>query len=217
MTGNYYILSIIATANLPLNLQPIPANDPQAQERRQNTKHQRHNPPSLKPIRQPPRIRIFAAQIRQIHRIPRRIALRRHIRISAALQMVLRNFTCELGLDVEWGLDDSGNEPRGNVPLDVAVEEPDTRVVGAEAEDGVAVGVDEDGVATHGRCGEVRGSGGVVEAGFVLAAVDDLEGVAVEMERVSEGELAMSLRLGGCSRRVTWGVILTFPDHHCLG
>lgn len=101
--------------------------------------------------------------------------------------MVLRDLAGELLLDVERGLNDGGDEPRGDVPFDVAVEEPDAGVVGAEAEHDVAVGVDEDGVAAHGRRREGGYVGGVVEAGVVVAAVDYLEGVAVEMEGVFSG------------------------------
>lgn len=62
------------------------------------------------------------------------------------------------------------------------MKEPDAGVVGAKAEDEVAVGFDEDGVAAHGGGGERFCRRGVVEAGVVVAAVDDLKRVAVEME-----------------------------------
>ena len=68
------------------------------------------------------------------------------------------------------------------MPFDVAVEEPDARVVGAETEDDVAVGSDHEGVSTHGDFGE----GLIVDvvARELLGADDGLEGVAVEMEGV---------------------------------
>ena len=67
-------------------------------------------------------------------------------------------------MDGERGFDHGGGEARSYVPLNVAVEEPDTGVVGAEAQDKVAVWVDEDGVASHWRGRGRRGVGGVVWA-----------------------------------------------------
>lgn len=69
------------------------------------------------------------------------------------------------------------------MPFEVAVEEPDARVVGAEAQDEVAVGIDEDYVAAHGDGGVLVGGGWIVGAGVVGAAVDYLEVVAVFGER----------------------------------
>lgn len=65
------------------------------------------------------------------------------------------------------------------MPLDVAVEEPHARIIGAEAQDDVAVWIDEDGVAAHGGGGEGGVVVWIVEACFFFAAVDELEGVAV--------------------------------------
>lgn len=70
------------------------------------------------------------------------------------------------------------------MPLDVAVEEPHAWVVGAEAQDDVALGSDEDGVAAHGRGREGGVIGSIVESCFFGAAVDRLEDVAVQVERV---------------------------------
>jgi len=98
--------------------------------------------------------------------------------------MVRGDLAGELLLHFERGFDHGGDQARGHVPFDVAMEEPHAWVVGTEAEHDIAVRVDEDGVAAHGVGGEWRGSRGVVDACFVFAAVDDLKGVTVEVERV---------------------------------
>lgn len=61
---------------------------------------------------------------------------------------------------------------------------PHTWVVGLEAQDNVAVGIDDEGVAAHGGAGEILlGDAGILpDTGLLLGAVDGLEGVAVEME-----------------------------------
>lgn len=84
--------------------------------------------------------------------------------------------------------DESEGQAGFDVPLDVAVEERDAWVVGFEADDGVAVTVNEDGVSAHGRRWGVEVGWGserwpVVRTG--ARACDDLEFVAMEMERVS--------------------------------
>lgn len=91
------------------------------------------------------------------------------------------------------------------MPFDVAVEEPDAWVVGAEAQDEVAVWADEDGVAAHWD-GVLRGGRrgrGVVGTCFCVAADEDLEGVAVEVEGVSFWVLldVFVFREGGRRRR----------------
>lgn len=68
----------------------------------------------------------------------------------------------------------------------MTVEEPDARVVGLEAKNEVAGWAEDDGIATHGNCG-VRCFGcvaGVKCAGIFVGALDYLEVVAMEMERV---------------------------------
>lgn len=101
--------------------------------------------------------------------------------------MILRYLAVELALDGERSFDDGGGETGGDVPFDVAVKEPDAGVVGAEAQDEVPVWADEDSVAAHwgGVCQGWGWGGGVVGSGFCVAALEDLEGVAVEVERVS--------------------------------
>lgn len=81
------------------------------------------------------------------------------------------------------GLDEGGGQAHLDVPLDVAVEEPDARVGGVEAEDGVRVGHDGDGVAQGRRGGVVDVAAGPA-AGAAARAVEHLEVVAVQVERV---------------------------------
>ena len=70
------------------------------------------------------------------------------------------------------------------MPLDVAVEQPHARVVGAEPHHHIAVGPHHQGVAAHGHGGEGDVARGVEDAGVVAAAPDGLEGVPVQVERV---------------------------------
>jgi hypothetical protein len=99
-----------------------------------------------------------------------------------------------------------------NLPFDVAVEEPDTGVIGAETQDDVPVWADEDGVAPHGCVGWgcVIGVCGVVESCVVVAAGNDLEGVAVEVEGVS----TRMFRTQGEDEKRGW-VRRTFRGHCC--
>jgi hypothetical protein len=69
------------------------------------------------------------------------------------------------------------------VPLDVAVEEPDTGVVGAETDDGVAVVLDHDRVTSNGSLGNLIRQALVV-TGSDVRALKDLELVAVQVPRV---------------------------------
>lgn len=64
------------------------------------------------------------------------------------------------------------------------MKKPDARVVGLEAQDKVARGRHDDGVAAHGHRGEVGHVAGVPVARVVVAAVDDLERVPVQVEGV---------------------------------
>lgn len=73
---------------------------------------------------------------------------------SAGVVMALRG-SVQAVLEGLGGLDDSGHETSLDVPLDVAVEHPDTWVIGAEADDGVAVVLDHDGVASDRGVGDV--------------------------------------------------------------
>ena len=64
-------------------------------------------------------------------------------------------------LHLEWGLDHCGDETRVNVPLNVAMEQLDAWIVGHEADDRVAVGVDSNGVPLGWDSGEVAALAGV--------------------------------------------------------
>ena len=90
---------------------------------------------------------------------------------------------CDGVLQVQGRFDHGGDEAGRNVPFDVAVEEPDAWVVGAEAEDNVAVGGRHEGISLH------RNSWKCLVACpitcVLLGARNSLEGVAVEMERVA--------------------------------
>lgn len=85
-------------------------------------------------------------------------------------------------------LNEGGGETSLEMPLDVAMEQPNTRVVCLEADGNVLLGWDENGVTTGGVGGvdvaRVGTIGGVVLAS---AASDNLEDVTVEMEGVVTG------------------------------
>lgn len=70
------------------------------------------------------------------------------------------------------------------MPLDMAVKQPNTRVIGLEAQDDIAVGVEDEGISSHGDGGEGGGGNvGVLKgASFFFGAVEGLEVVPVEME-----------------------------------
>lgn len=85
-------------------------------------------------------------------------------------------------------LDDGGGETSLEMPLDVAMEQPDSGVVGLEADGNVLLGGDEDSVTAGGIRGvDVARVG--TRSGVVLAsaASDNLEDVTVEMEGVVTG------------------------------
>ena len=87
-------------------------------------------------------------------------------------------------LDVEGGFNQCCNEAAVDVPFDVAVEEPDARIVSFESEDEVALRVDGEGISPHGRLWEGSRIGRIVGTGIGLGACHGLESVAVEMEGV---------------------------------
>lgn len=72
---------------------------------------------------------------------------------------------------------------RTNMPLNMAMEQKDTRVIGFEAEHGVRVGIDLDDVSTRWLGGESAGAAGVVACSTFRTA-HDLELVAVKVEGV---------------------------------
>ena len=81
------------------------------------------------------------------------------------------------------GLDDGGRQAHLDVPLDVAVEQPDSGVVGLEAQHGEGLGHDGDRVA-HGRRRRVVDVAARPVARAADGAVEDLEVVPVQVERV---------------------------------
>ena len=72
------------------------------------------------------------------------------------------------------------------MPIDVAVEEPDARVVGLEAQDGVATCLDHESVAAKWNTRKL-GAVAIVCAYICGGAGKDLIVVAVEVEGVTAG------------------------------
>lgn len=87
-------------------------------------------------------------------------------------------------LDIEGGFDDCGYEAAVYVPFNVAVEEPDTWIIGLEPEDKVAVRINGQGVSSHGIFWKLSCIGGVVGAGVWVGTRYNLESMTVKMERV---------------------------------
>lgn len=91
-------------------------------------------------------------------------------------------------LELQGRFDDGGDQARRDVPFDVAVEEPDTGVVGAESDHKVAARSHHEGIPAHRDlrqvcvCGDV--AGGEVVSGVFVGTHDDLEAVAVEVKGV---------------------------------
>lgn len=92
------------------------------------------------------------------------------------------------GVDAGSYLDKSHDQPRVNVPLDVAVEQPHPRVVAPEPHHDVPVRIDEQDVSAHGhlrqRDSPVQDGLGVIVSRVFVAPQDGLEVVAVQVERV---------------------------------
>lgn len=103
-------------------------------------------------------------------RVASRVAGRQHGIGLADVEVVLRDLQTR-GLEFLGRFDDRGGEAGHYVELDVAVEQPDACmrsvfpgregkgrwgliwVIGSEADYGVGVGLEHDGVALHGRAG----------------------------------------------------------------
>ena len=109
--------------------------------------------------------------------------------------MILGDLATELLLDLKWRLNDGSYKARGNMPFDVAMEQPYARVVGAEAKDNVTIGVHEDGVTTHRSRRELRNVARIVETCVVIAPMDELEGMAVKVEGVLSGVVVVEDKL----------------------
>lgn len=99
-----------------------------------------------------------------------------------------------LGLQLERGFDHGRDKPAVHVPFNVAVEEPHARVVGAEAENSVTRGMNEDRISTHGDLGK-REVCRVVEASVVVGPSDYLEVVCVQVERMLSGVIIVDHQL----------------------
>jgi len=83
------------------------------------------------------------------------------------------------------------------VPLDVAVEKPDSWIVCFEPQHDVPVRLYEHGIPPHRRLRVVSGGVAVVGPGFLGRTVGELEGVAVEVEWVFSGVVVVEDELDG--------------------
>lgn len=98
--------------------------------------------------------------------------------------MTIQNIQLQL-LQLGWGFNERHRHPGFRMPVDMAMEEGDARIIDLEADDDVAVFVDEEGVAAHWRLGEdgVRGrSEGWSFAWSGAGTLDYLDSVRVDVE-----------------------------------
>lgn len=125
------------------------------------------------------------SQIKMISLIPRRIPTRPITLLITNLQLSLGDIPNNL-LQLKRRLDERARETHGDMPFDVAVDEPDSRVVSPEPDARRAAALDLDGVALDGggRDGSVAG---LVGPGTARRAAENLEVMAVEVEWVVAG------------------------------
>ena len=125
-------------------------------------------------------------QIGIILRIPGRVTLIRQILLLARLDVVRRD---ALSLEREWGFDDSGEEAGSEMPVNMAMEGPDTWIVGSESIDEIATCLDFHYVSSSwcGRGGGCWRAGILVWSGEWWRALDHLEVMAVHVDWVAAG------------------------------
>lgn len=160
----------------------LPSNASDSEEARHATKDQGHDALGREPSGQRRNGLVLTRQVEVVLGVAGGVAGGGDAVGRAVVQKVLGHG--EALLDLEGRLDKGHGQARVHVPLDVAVEEPDARVVRLEAQDKVARGRHDDGVAAHGHRREVGHVAGVPVARVVVAAVDDLERVPVQVEGV---------------------------------
>src|SRR6266567_5179649 len=80
----------------------------------------------------------------------RRIPLHTNALLLTDILVILWNHQIQ-PLQLGWGFDKRSSKSSFDMPLDVAVEERNAWIVDFETYDGVAIAVDEHGVATHRR------------------------------------------------------------------
>lgn len=124
---------------------------------------------------------VHAGLVKNVLGVAGSIALDRNILLGAGSAVVIRDGKVAEHLR---GLDDGSSQTHLNVPLNVAVEEVHARVGSLETQHSVRVAHDGDGITT-GRLlvqASAVGTGPVTSAGG--RALEDLEVVAVKVERV---------------------------------
>lgn len=126
---------------------------------------------------------VCAAQIRPVFRVTGCVTAGRDTSGVAVVVEVLRD---REGVAHGDGVFDQSRDETGRqVPFDVAVEKPDTRVVRDEADDEVTRRASHEDVTAHGDRGERVVT--AVSTGVVIRANDGLELMTVKMERVLSG------------------------------
>lgn len=176
--------------------QSIESNHAHTQEGTHTREHQSHNTPSRETTRQPRNLLILARKIGIILGITGGITRRSDTRRLTNLIMLLGDSNTRL--NGQGGLNEHHSQTLRQVPINMAMEEPHTGVIGLEAHNEVTLGREHKGISP-GRVlrerGVVRGIiGDRITVGVVIemrsirrVPIDHLEGMTVKMEWVGTG------------------------------
>jgi len=167
----------------------LPSDDRHTQNGTETAKDQSDDPSSRKPVGKGLRREILPSQVKEVLGIGGCIASNRDACVAARFVVVFRYL--EGLLDVEGGFDQGGDETAINVPFDVAVEEPDTRVIGLEPEDKMAERIDHKSVSSHGHPWRLSSVGRIVRASVWIGTHYGLEYVTVKMKGMFPGVMAI--------------------------
>ena len=126
----------------------IPRHHPCPRCGTDTAEHERHDASWREASGQRPRRDILSAQIQKINVIAGSVSLICHSTLLTDLEM-LGGY--RLLLQLQRRFDERGDEPGYRVPFDMAMKEPNPRVVRLEADGEVGVGMDEEGVSPHWR------------------------------------------------------------------
>lgn len=181
-----------------------PSDSSHTKGTRYTTENHGHIALGREPRRQPWDHLILAREVKEVVGVARSISSGRYTSHLTKVQKVLRDDG--LFLKHLRGLDHRRRQAAVHVPFNVAVEEPHARVVSSEADHEVARRLDYEGVAAHGHSGDRVGECSVEVHCVVVAPGDDLEGVAVQMERMLAGVVVVEYEFDDLAMRKDEGV-----------
>lgn len=184
-----------------------PCNSSHTKETRNTTEDQGHIALSRESRRQPGDHPVLAREVEIVVSIAGGVPRGRRPIRRTKVHEVLRDDG--LLLQHRWRLDHGRRQAAVHVPFDMAVEEPDARVVSAEADHEIAHRLDYEGVTAHRYRGDnITGLGPrpVEVQCIVVASRDDLEGVSVQVERMFAAVVVVKDELDNTSVRKDEGV-----------